>query len=65
MNSPPKEKRPAETGRTEMNTENYSSIRVLQVLCLIAQSQNRIESRLDELTALAQQRNDLLRKDRW
>ena len=64
MNTPPKEKRPAETGRTEMMLGNYSQARVLQLLCVIAQSQNRIESRLDDLTALAQQRNDLLRKER-
>jgi len=41
-----------------------SDERLAQLLCAMAHALFRIEDRLDDLTALAQQHNDLIRKER-
>jgi hypothetical protein len=43
---------------------HISDERLAQLLCAMAHALFRIEDRLDDLTTLAQQRNDLIREER-
>jgi hypothetical protein len=51
-------------GRPTHSEAHISDERLAQLLCAMAHSMFRIEDRLDDLTTLAQQRNDLIRKER-
>ncbi len=68
-NGPPKKRARRQTGQCinellqrRVTSSDGEASRALQLLCLIARSQINIESKLDDIAALAQQQVDLLRR---